>query len=132
MFEMILAEPKAGETPLKPETRQAVIRAGLHQLHHGLRQLPHVLPEMSALQIASMKLTLSEAVTALYGVEAHLETVTRLTAGVVEHPFLAREREAAGVSLADIPVCTCSTSPHLRSCAASFESLRRAEARPSA
>lgn len=79
MFEMILAEPKAGEAPLKQDTRQAVIRAGLHQLHHGLRQLPHVLPEMSALQIASMKLTLSDAVAALYGVEAHLDAVKRLT-----------------------------------------------------
>lgn len=79
MFGIILAETKAGEPQLSYATRQAVIRAALTELHMGLRQLPHVAPEMSAVQIQQMKLTLGQAVRELYEVEQHLDSVRRVT-----------------------------------------------------
>lgn len=79
MFGIILAEPKPGEPQLKQETRQLVIKGGLAELNMALRQLPHVLPEMSAVQIAFIKIAISEAVNAIYQCERHLEAVKRVT-----------------------------------------------------
>lgn len=79
MFGIILAEEKPGDTPLSQEIRQVVIKGGLADLNVALRQLPHVLPEMSAVQIAFIKIALSEAVNALYHCEQHLAAVKRVT-----------------------------------------------------
>jgi len=77
MFEIITAE-RLGDPKISTAARLSVIRAGLHDLAMALRELPVVLPEMSGLQRAQVRLELCDAIRRLDETEGLIETVQRV------------------------------------------------------
>lgn len=97
MFEM-LTKAAAGDD-LSPAMRQKVIRAAIDVLNAELRALPVILPEMSNVQRAGMKLELGRAVQALVDAEQQIEAVKRVAdarAALNEHGCTEAEESAAG------------------------------------
>lgn len=77
MFEIITRAGSAA-APLAADTRAAVVRAGLYSLTSGLRDLPVVVPEMSKVQRAQVRLALCEAIGAMDAAEDQCEAVERV------------------------------------------------------